>query len=116
VPTIRAFDAAQSGRSENENPMRTLDDLPWIELGHGVTACQYRYRLGGQLHIAYRHLCSHEPGGAMFLAFAAVPVSAEGAGRDWKLESLEPLTISPSLLCMSCQHHGWIREGRWIPA
>jgi hypothetical protein len=34
----------------------------------------------------------------------------------WKVESWEPLTLSPSLLCLSCGDHGFIREGRWVPA
>jgi hypothetical protein len=38
------------------------------------------------------------------------------AGRaTWHVESLEPLTLSPSILC-SCGDHGFIRDGRWIPA
>lgn len=40
---------------------------------------------------------------------------AEGMkGPRWELESLDPLTISPSILC-SCGHHGYIRSGRWVP-
>ena|GEM_PF-2535157 len=31
-----------------------------------------------------------------------------------ELVSEDPLTISPSLLCPTCQHHGFIREGRWV--
>lgn len=34
----------------------------------------------------------------------------------WQVESWEPLTISPSLLCVTCGHHGWIRGGRWVNA
>jgi hypothetical protein len=34
----------------------------------------------------------------------------------WDVEQEEPLTISPSLLCHVCGNHGFIREGRWIPA
>lgn len=34
----------------------------------------------------------------------------------WTVEQWEPLTISPSLLCRACNHHGWIRNGRWEPA
>lgn len=34
----------------------------------------------------------------------------------WKVESWEPLTISPSLLCMRCGDHGFIRSGLWVPA
>lgn len=41
---------------------------------------------------------------------------AEGLpGPRWQVDSWEPLTISPSVLC-SCGHHGWIRDGRWVPA
>lgn len=34
----------------------------------------------------------------------------------WVVEQWEPLTLSPSLLCRACNHHGWIRAGRWEPA
>lgn len=27
----------------------------------------------------------------------------------------EHLTIHPSLLCRTCGHHGFIRDGRWVP-
>lgn len=33
----------------------------------------------------------------------------------WTVESWEPLTLSPSLLC-ACGDHGFIRDGRWVPA
>lgn len=35
----------------------------------------------------------------------------------WQLESLSPLTISPSVLCRgkTCgDFHGWIKEDKWI--
>jgi hypothetical protein len=38
-----------------------------------------------------------------------------GKEHFWKVESWEPLTISPSVLC-SCGDHGFIREGRWVTA
>lgn len=31
------------------------------------------------------------------------------------LESVDPLTISPSLLCVGCIH-GFVRGGKWVPA
>lgn len=34
---------------------------------------------------------------------------------SWTVESWDPLTISPSLLC-HCGDHGFIREGRWVAA
>ena len=33
----------------------------------------------------------------------------------WTLESMDPLTLSPSLLCV-CGDHGFIREGGWVDA
>lgn len=33
----------------------------------------------------------------------------------WKVESWEPLTLSPSLLC-NCGDHGFIRNGKWVRA
>lgn len=33
----------------------------------------------------------------------------------WTVQSWDPLTIAPSLLC-SCGDHGFIRDGRWIRA
>lgn len=39
------------------------------------------------------------------------------AGRSfWKVESWEPMTLSPSLLCTACGRHGFIRKGRWVEA
>lgn len=32
----------------------------------------------------------------------------------WQVESWEPLTLSPSLLCRVCGDHGFIRHGRWV--
>jgi hypothetical protein len=33
----------------------------------------------------------------------------------WQVASWEPLTLSPSLLC-HCGDHGFIQQGRWVPA
>ncbi len=42
-------------------------------------------------------------------------VLAGGPHREvWQVQSWEPLTISPSVLC-SCGDHGFIREGCWVP-
>ena len=37
------------------------------------------------------------------------------SGPFWTVESWEPLTLAPSLLC-HCGDHGFIREGRWVRA
>jgi hypothetical protein len=34
----------------------------------------------------------------------------------WQVQSYDPLTISPSILCMRCGDHGFIRNGKWEAA
>ena len=34
----------------------------------------------------------------------------------WQVESWEPLTLSPSILCRKTGDHGFIREGKWVQA
>ncbi|MGZ6281702.1 MAG: hypothetical protein ACXWQ5_00145 [Ktedonobacterales bacterium] len=34
----------------------------------------------------------------------------------WTLNSLDPLDVSPSLLCTACGDHGFIRGGKWVRA
>ena len=34
----------------------------------------------------------------------------------WTLLSWSPLTVAPSLLCLDCKAHGFIRDGKWVPA
>jgi hypothetical protein len=54
---------------------------------------------------------------AGFIAFAErVKPDWWAGGPTWELLSEEPLTLSPSLACRNCGHHGFIREGKWVPA
>lgn len=39
-----------------------------------------------------------------------------GEDHVWTVESWDPLTVSPSLLCKACGDHGFIRAGRWVRA
>lgn len=56
---------------------------------------------------------------AMPYGAPAVP-RAEGVQPEWHVDSLDPLTLSPSVLCApdrgGCGHHGFIRGGRWVGA
>ncbi len=36
--------------------------------------------------------------------------------NGWQCVSEKPLTLAPSLLCRSCGHHGFIKDGAWVPA
>jgi hypothetical protein len=50
-----------------------------------------------------------------FIVFDGLPPEIATGGPTWTVESWEPLTVSPSLLC-SCGDHGFIRNGRWVAA
>lgn len=81
--------------------------------------------IGHDTYIAYFSTTSVEKAGLIEvhkkpdgeLCFGSVYFEGtKGDGPKWKVESLEPLTISPSLLCKVCGHHGFIRQGKWVPA
>jgi hypothetical protein len=58
-------------------------------------------------------------GGVVFESYGAILIAAvtpSAAGARWNVESWDPLTISPSVLCTACGDHGFIRAGRWINA
>lgn len=52
-----------------------------------------------------------------YITFASLLADEHDAVRPkWQVHEWEPLTLSPSLLCNRCGDHGFIREGRWVPA
>lgn len=40
----------------------------------------------------------------------------DGRESGHVIESEHPLTVRGSLICEACGDHGFIREGRWVPA
>jgi hypothetical protein len=36
--------------------------------------------------------------------------------NGWTVDQVEPLTLSPSILCGTCKVHGWWRDGEWVSA
>ena len=59
----------------------------------------------------------HEPSrdGSWEWSGGSVPFEESGSKTTWEVESYDPLTLSPSIAC-KCGHHGWIRNGEWVPA
>lgn len=43
-----------------------------------------------------------------------LPITADLPGPKWTVNSIDPLDISPSVLCTECGHHGFIRQGVWV--
>lgn len=97
--------------------MSIIPEADWINLGHDVSIVFTSWRSHAKAGLIHAHSQpdNNEPcsGGIMF----DLPGVAEAfPGRPlWQLIQLEPLTVSPSLLC-DCGHHGFIREGEWVPA
>jgi hypothetical protein len=49
------------------------------------------------------------------ITFDTPAARAHFSGPYWTVESWDPLTLSPSLLC-HCGDHGFVRDGRWVRA
>ena len=83
----------------------------WEDIGSNVRIRRC-HRDGVFYAIDYDHPCRDK-------AYSFVPVIAKGEKPnvdEWTIESEQPLTLSPSLLCRACGHHGWIRDGKWVDA
>lgn len=88
-------------------------DMPDIDRC-GIT---YRHRRGDGNGADPQLFAALPPGEwcAGSITFDLPPLNAT-ARAVWQVHSLDPLHVEPSLLCRSCGHHGFIREGRWVPA
>jgi hypothetical protein len=85
-----------------------------VDLGHDVRVTLTVRTEGGPpigLVESHRAPDGTERGGSVTFD---VPEAEGLRGPRWQVVSLDPLHIEPSILC-SCGHHGFIREGRWVP-
>ncbi len=85
-----------------------IPDIP--KLGATVTHLQPKNETG---------LCES----AVLFAVPNVVAVIGGDKHTWRVESWDPLTLSPSLLCKAacttggfCDDHGFIRAGKWVRA
>ncbi len=86
-----------------------------IDIGHGVTISFYEYK-GVRAGLIEEHPSPKSESGRCSGAVAFRIPENPGASPAWDVISADPLTLSPSLLCRTCGHHGWIRDGKWVPA
>jgi hypothetical protein len=106
-----------------------LRDIDWQDIGHEIKIAFVGWFPDRELNPDKAHLPDVEkyslllghqckdrwaPNGCTLDS----PVARElEPGRPmWQVESWEPLTLSPSLLCRTCGRHGFIKQGRWVPA
>jgi hypothetical protein len=91
-----------------------LDDEGTIMIGENQGYRRIEYH-GVWVGIHDVHLGKDGKSCMGFVAFdtpEAREVTTEQAPK-WQVESWDPLTLSPSLLCRSCGNHGFIRNGKW---
>ena len=87
-------------------------------IGHGVTIDVVTGD-HGPIGVEYTHPTQTGSRCSGFVLFDLPAVLDEyrpDPSQVWHLEHFEPLTLSPSLLCRACGHHGFIRNGAWVPA
>lgn len=78
------------------------------DIGNGVTI-QFVRSVGMIEGIFWDHGCQYGRTPILFDIPENAHVPADG---KWQVENIDPLTLSPSLLC-PCGQHGFIRNGRW---
>lgn len=93
-------------------------DLERRDLGHGVSWTRSTYGPDGTwVGILVWHPCvDPDRLGAGAVLFASAPPTLAGARWTVEDDRAEHLTLSPSILCRTCGHHGFVRAGRWVPA
>lgn len=86
-----------------------------VDIGSGVSITFYEYK-GVRAGLIEEHDSPSSPTGRCSGSVAFRIPENPGAAPAWEVVQADPLTLSPSLLCRTCGHHGFIRDGRWVPA
>lgn len=92
------------------------NDIEGIDLGHGVRIVFTTWRRHERAGLLEEHTApaGHRCGGGILFDLEGVR-EAFPDRPVWTVQQWDPLTLSPSLLC-ECGHHGWIQNGKWVPA
>lgn len=65
---------------------------------------------GFEGHVLWSHDCINSEGNA----WRAETILPYRTPEGWSLVSVDPITVTPSVLCKSCGTHGFITNGKWI--
>lgn len=87
-----------------------------IDIGHDVRIRFSQDGDGNRTGLIESHPTGDGTRCSGFVTFNVPAAARLRAGPRWTVESADPLTLSPSILCSACGHHGFIRAGRWVPA
>lgn len=91
------------------------DALAYPAYEVGVTRLGHRHFLlhaddGDNDYYLWWHDCPDQGGWGWFGKRDTGKASGHG------IESRDPLTVKGSLICNHCGDHGFIRDGKWVPA
>jgi hypothetical protein len=106
------------------------DGIGWLDLGHDHAMRWSSWRPDRKLNPQYADVADEPRYGATVRhltptgaeCFGAITFPSDAQRRidpyaaTWDVVSLDPPTFTPSLLCNSCGDHGFITDGRWVPA
>lgn len=107
-----------------------------MDLGHGITGRFIGWSPDRELNPQYDGIPDDERAGLVIwhvhedgndcegMVTLDTPVHRQLVARGsipaerptWQVVSWEPLHLEPSILRRECGLHGWIRDGRWLPA
>lgn len=89
-----------------------------VDIGQGVTISRTTDKNGDWVGLIRRHPKKGGDGRCASAVAFDTPVSraahGDGGIAFHAVLAWEPLTLSPSLLCRACGHHGHIQNGRWV--
>lgn len=100
-------------------PDSNSDDVkPDLDLGdnHWLSWTEYKGDPRAGAHVPHLTSNGEQCNGFITIEGSAWHKAFDGKIAAWKMESAEPLTLSPSILCRGCGDHGFIRGGKWVRA
>lgn len=86
-----------------------------IDIGHGHRIVPSEYQ-GEPAGISEWHLKSDGQWCSGWVSFKGSAWAKNFPDTGWDVVQQEPLTLTPSILCRVCGSHGYITQGRWVPA
>ena len=110
---------ASNPKPDGDTP--TVGQVPRIDLGLGHVLTRVVDSMGALVGFTDDHPDARDPSKTCAGSVALEGQSWATPGRSWRMttgdpETLEGLTLEPSLLCTACGDHGFVRAGRWVPA
>ena len=103
MPRAEAEDIRRACPNGSQMEVRPMTRMPEVTLAED---CR---------HVLWSHECNFEylDSGSNWHPEVMLPLHDQ---RGWRVESADPLTVSPSILCGSCGTHGFWRNGAWVSA